>query len=156
MSWRTNAKPLSKMSIWLSIQNFATLRGAFDSTENGLVGFSYTLEWRMKQHFPKIRKRAQPFETFSPRVSVPFEFAPEISRVFRWIVRLGYSVNFPKQCSQHLPPFQTFIWNFWSNRKRPSLNVSIQVPKQVLNIEYFTLAASTDWIWSGRSSENRE
>ena len=131
------------MSIWLSIQNSSKLKDTFHSTKTARLIFqNFTVPngttFFGKEH--NLRRYNHIFENFSPRVSVPFEFAPEISRIFRWMVRPGNSVNFPNHCPHHLPPFQTLIRNFWSNRKRPTLNVGIQVPNKGLKYRILHLS----------------
>ena len=81
--------------------------------------------------FPKISKKennlaryTQIFEKIFTEVFVPFNFAPGISRIFDWMVRISQIKQFP-ECLETFReislPFAAVskFWKFWVNGKRP-------------------------------------
>ena len=66
-------------------------------------------------------RSTQIFEFFFLGISVPFDFHPEISRVFGWMLRFSEIEQFPDFLELFLENFHTICSRFenWPNGKRP-------------------------------------
>jgi len=73
----------------------------------------------------KVDNNREVYKGLLLRIFVPFDYAPGVSKIFRWTVRISeiqHSIFFWKLL-HHLPPFRKYP-NFWSTKSACNIKIN--------------------------------